>query len=85
MELELLKNKLQEKLGITDYKLSNSELISLIQKIKSTPRENRSRNKIQEIIKSVIDIDIFIIKESFDNSDLDNIIDQIEDVLRNPN
>lgn len=85
MELELLKKRLQEKLGITGYNLSNSELKNLVQKIKSTPRESRNRSRIQEIVKSVIDIDIFIIKESFDNSDIDNIIDQIEDILRNPN
>lgn len=83
MNIELLKKRLQEKLGITNYNLSNSELIQLIQEIKSTPRESRTRAKIQEIVKSVTDIDIFIIKESFDNSDLDNIIDQIEDALRN--
>ena len=83
MNLELLKKRLQEELGITGYSLTNSELIELVQKLKSTPRERRTRAKVQEIIKSVIDIDIFIIKESFDNSDLDNIIDQIEDALRN--
>ena len=85
MNLELLKKKLQQELGITDKNLTNSELIELVQKLKSTPKKSRTRAKIQEIIKSVIDIDIFIIKESFDNSDLDNIIDQIEDTLRNPN
>jgi 23S rRNA U2552 (ribose-2'-O)-methylase RlmE/FtsJ len=83
MNIELLKKKLQEELGIAGYNLSNSELIQLVQKIKSTPRESRTNAKIQEIVKSVTDIDIFIIKESFDNSDLDNIIDQIEDALRN--
>ncbi|MEF3077401.1 hypothetical protein [Winogradskyella poriferorum] len=83
MNLELLKKRLQEELGITGHSLTNSELIELVQKLKSTPREGRTREKVQEIVKSVIDIDIFIIKESFDNSDLDNIIDQIEDALRN--
>jgi hypothetical protein len=82
MNLELLKKRLQEELGIINYNLTTSELIELVQKLKFTPRESRTRAKIQEIIKSITDLDVFIIKESYDNSDLDSIIDQIEDALR---
>lgn len=79
--LQQLKSELTKLLGIIGYELSDSELKELVRLLKSIPRSERTKYRIQQVVKSVTGAEQFIIKESFDNSDIDNIIDQIEDVL----
>lgn len=79
-----LKIKFQKVVGLVDYQLSDSELSRIARLIDSTPKNERTIAKLQSFVKIVTGIDAFLIKESYDNSDIDNLIDQIIDTLRNP-
>jgi hypothetical protein len=81
MNLEELKAQLQTTLGIVDHHLSDDELRKVVKKIKSINPEERSEANLQKVITSITGVNRFLIKEGFDNSDIDNIIDQIEDLL----
>lgn len=76
-----LKRKLKLIVGLVDYNLSDSELVRIIRLIELTPKSERSLAKLQSIVRTVTGIDSFLIKESFDNSDIDSLIDQIIDTL----
>ncbi len=82
MDLEKLKKQLQKDLGIIDYDLSDSECIEIAQQIEKLSNKNKNESRLQSIVKSVTGIKEFFLLESTDNSDLNNLIDQIKNELK---
>jgi len=83
MNLEQLKRKFEEAFEIVDKKLSDEEIIRIYVRIKKIHSSNRTEAQIQEVITSVTGIDSFLLTEALDNSDINDIIDQIEDAIKN--
>ncbi len=79
-----LKIKFKKIVGLSDYPLSDNEFLKIARLIQALPKSGRTIASLQKIVTVVTGRDLFIIKESYDNSDIDNIIDQIIDILRNP-
>lgn len=79
---KLLKEKLLENLGGNDSQLSDEDINKIIKTYESTPEKDRDKLKIQEILESALNIDPRIMRESIDNSDVDYVIDQLEEFLK---
>jgi ribosomal protein L29 len=82
MNLEQLKERFQKSLGIVGYQLSIYEIRRLISEIRSLPMNTRTQYRIQGIVTSVTGYRQFITTKALDNSDLDNLMDQIDAALR---
>lgn len=83
MALEQIKRRFEKAVGIVDYSLSDNEIIQIYQRLKDVHPSERTEARLQRIVTSVTGIDSFLITEALDNSDINDIIDQIEDALRN--
>ncbi|WP_028873632.1 hypothetical protein [Psychroserpens burtonensis] len=79
-----LKIKFKKVVGLSDYQLSDSEFSKIGRLIESLPKSGRTIASLQKIVTIVTGEELFIIKESYDNSDINNLIDQIIDTLKNP-
>ena len=80
-----LKLKFKKVVGLSDYPLSDSDFLTIVRLIESLPKSGRTIASLQKVVTIVTGIEFFIIKESYDNSDLNNLIDQIIDTLKNQN
>lgn len=83
MALEQIKRRFKKAVGIVDYNLSDNEIIQIYQRLKEIHPSELSEAALQRIVTSVTGIDSFLITEALDNSDINDIIDQIEDALKN--
>lgn len=83
MNLEILKQRFQKALGIVDHELTDDELIQIYLQIRKTKPSERTEANLQSIVTSITGIDSFLLTEALDNSDIDDMIDQIEDALKN--
>lgn len=82
MDLKKLKKLFQESIGAYDYELTEKELETIIKKYKTLPSNRRTKVQLQEIVKSETKIKFLFVAEALDNSDIENLIDQIEDALK---
>ena len=80
--LQQLIGDLNEQLGISGHELSEDELTKLVRAYKAIPEAERTNLKVQKILDAITGTDHLIIREAIDNSDIDNVIDQIEIVLK---
>ncbi len=83
MALEQIKRRFEKAVGIVDYNLSDNEIVQIYQRLKEVHPSERTEATLQRIITSVTGIDSFLITEALDNSDINDIINQIEDALKN--
>lgn len=82
MSLQQIKRRFELALGIVNYNLSDQEIIEIHRQIKEINPPNRSEAVLRKIVTKVTGIDSFHITEALDNSDINDIIDQIEDALK---
>jgi len=86
MDLEKLKRNLQESLGLSGHVLSDEEFTQLVTHLKSAREDIKSgkelERELEELIPSITEFDGSVVQESIDSSDLDHLIDQIEDALK---
>lgn len=82
MDFIKLKSKFEKELGIVDYKLSDNEMIQINEKIEDIHPENITVDILQEAISDVTGIDTSrLFKADLDNSDIDDMIGQIKDII----
>ncbi len=80
-KLQELKKEFQNKMGISDEDITDEQMIRLNEELRNLPANEKTIFKVQEIVKSVTGIDSFYMHETLDNSDIDNAVDQLKDIL----
>lgn len=83
MTLEQIKRRFEKAVGIVDFNLSDNDIIQIYQRLKEVHPSELSEGTLQRIVTSVTGLDSFLITEALDNSDINDIINQIEDALKN--
>jgi len=83
-----LKDLLKEDLSGIKPDLSNEEFGSILDKVKAIPKDSKDKQKIETIIENELDLKSIKLSEPTiemllsDNSDLDNLLDQIDHELK---
>ncbi len=80
-ELEKLKDELRRKTGLGDMEITDDQMIMINDLMRDLPDKEKSIAKIHEIIGEITGFKGFTMHEALDNSDVDNIIDQLKDIL----
>lgn len=78
-----LKKEFEQRVGILEDSLTDEQMLRIKEILSEFPANERTLSNVQEVVKSVSGISSFYVREALDNSDIDNLIGQLKDIIDN--